>query len=59
MLRLACDSEKRERQVSEYFDYFGLTTGFMLSFNFNKEKEKEVGVKQVHVGGKMLYEAVV
>ena len=57
MLRLACDSEKRERQVSEYFDYFGLTTGFMLSFNFNKEKE--VGVRQVHVGDKMLYEAVV
>ena len=32
-----------ERQISEYLDYFGLTTGYVLSFNLNKEKE--VGVK--------------
>jgi len=25
--------------LSEYIDYFGLTTGYMLSFNFNKNKE--------------------
>ena len=41
----------------DYLDYFGLTTGYMLSFNFNKEKE--VGVRQVHIGDKMLYEGVV
>lgn len=46
-----------EKQISEYLDYFGLTTGYMLSFNFNKEKE--VGVKQVHVGDKILFEGVV
>ena len=46
-----------ERQISEYLDYFSLTTGYMLSFNFNKNKE--TGVKQVHVGDKLLYEATI
>ena len=46
-----------EKQISEYLDHFGLTTGYMLSFNFNKNKE--TGVKQVHVGDKLLYEGVV
>lgn len=45
-----------ERQISEYLDYFSLTTGYMLSFNFNKNKE--TGLKQVHIGDKLLYEAV-
>ena len=45
-----------ERQLREYLDYFGLSTGYMLSFNFNKNKEP--GVHQVHVGDKLLYEAV-
>lgn len=46
-----------ERQISEYLDYFGLSTGYMLSFNFNKKKE--TGVQQVHVGDKVMYEGVV
>ena len=46
-----------EKQISEYLDYFGLTTGYMLSFNFNKNKE--TGVRPVHVGDKLLYEGVV
>ena len=46
-----------EKQISEYLDYFGLATGYMLSFNFNKNKE--TGVKQVHVGDKLLYEGTV
>ena len=46
-----------ERQISEYLEYFGLGTGYMLSFNFNKSKEP--GVKQVHIGDKILYEGVV
>ena len=45
-----------EKQISEYLDYFGLTTGYMLSFNFNKNKE--TGMKQVYIGDKLLYEAV-
>ncbi len=46
-----------EKQISEYLDYFGLTTGYMLSFNFNKKKE--TGVNLVHVGDKLLYEGIV
>ena len=46
-----------EKQISEYLDYFGLTTGYMLSFNFNKKKE--TGVKQVHIGDKLLYEGTI
>ena len=46
-----------EKQISEYLDYFGLTTGYMLSFNFNKNKR--TGMNQVHIGDKLLYEVVV
>ena len=42
-----------ERQICEYLDYFGLDTGYMLSFNFNKKKEQ--GVKMVQIRDKVLY----
>ncbi len=45
-----------EKQISEYLDYFGLTTGYMLSFNFNKNKE--TGVKRVEIGDKVLFEGM-
>lgn len=43
-----------EKQLKEYLDYFRLDVGYMLSFNFNKQKE--MGVKPVKVGEKLLYE---
>lgn len=46
-----------EKQIREYLDYFGLTTGYMVSFNFNKKKES--GLKRVQVGDKVLYEGMV
>ena len=46
-----------ERQISEYLEYFGLNTGYMLSFNFNKKKE--TGLKRVEVGDKVLFECTV
>lgn len=46
-----------EKTISEYLDYFGLTTGYMLSFNFNKNKK--TGVELVKVGSKTLYEGTV
>ena len=46
-----------EKQVSEYLDYFNLSTGYMLSFNFNKSKEP--GVKRVQIGDKVLFEGTV
>ena len=41
----------------EYLDYFGLTTGYMLSFNFNKDKER--GVRRINIADKVLCEATV
>lgn len=49
--------ERGERQLSDYLDYFHLKKGYMLSFNFNKKKE--IGVKEVVFGDKLLIEAVV
>ena len=46
-----------EKQISEYLDYWNLTTGYMLSFNFNQKKKQ--GVNQVHVGDKVLIEGTV
>ena len=46
-----------EKQISDYLDHYNLTTGYMLSFNFNKNKE--VGVKRVEVGDKVLFEGMV
>lgn len=48
---------KGEKQISDYLEYFGLTTGYMLSFNFNKNKVS--GVKRVQVGDKVLFEGTV
>ncbi|WP_029199898.1 AAA-like domain-containing protein [Oribacterium sp. NK2B42] len=43
-----------EKQIQEYFDYWHLDTGYMLSFNFNKNKEQ--GVKRVEICDKVLFE---
>ena len=46
-----------EKQISRYLDYFGLTTGYMLSFSFNRNKKP--GVYPIHLGDKLLYEGIV
>lgn len=50
-------NERSEEQLVGYLDYFHLNKGYMLSFNFNKNKE--IGVKEVNVGGRVIVEAVV
>ena len=50
-------NEEGEKQISEYLDYFGLDTGYMMSFNFNKNKEP--GVKRIQIGTKILFEGTV
>ena len=50
-------NEQGEEQLAAYLDYFHLNRGYMLSFNFNKKKE--IGVKEVVIGDKLLIEAVV
>ena len=46
-----------EKQIKEYLDYWNLNTGYMLSFNFNKNKEQ--GVKRIQVGDQVLFEGTV
>ncbi|MCI8724732.1 MAG: 9-O-acetyl-N-acetylneuraminate esterase [Hungatella sp.] len=50
-------NERGEDQLIGYLDYFHQKKGYMLSFNFNKRKE--VGVKVIEVGDKVIVEAVV
>ena len=44
-----------EKQLIGYLDRFGLDVGYMLSFNFNKNKK--IGVERISIGGKTLFEA--
>ncbi|MDE6828907.1 MAG: ATP-binding protein, partial [Lachnospiraceae bacterium] len=46
-----------EDQLMDYLDSYHLTTGYMLSFNFNKNKQ--IGVRRIQLGEKLLIEAVV
>ena len=50
-------NRKGEKQIIEYLERFNLTTGYMLSFSFNKGKHP--GVNEVHIGDKLLYEGIV
>ena len=50
-------NKRGEKQIAEYLEYYGLKKGYMISFNFNKKKE--IGVKDIVVGEKLLVEAVV
>ncbi|MCD8019577.1 MAG: ATP-binding protein [Clostridiales bacterium] len=50
-------NERGENQLSDYLDYFHMNKGYMLSFNFNKNKKP--GIKEIVLGDKLLVEAVV
>ena len=50
-------NENGEKQVIGYLDYFGLETGYMLSFCFNKTKKS--GVSEVRFDDKLLIEGIV
>lgn len=50
-------NERGEEQLTDYLDYYSKDKGYMLSFNFNKDKE--VGVKEIQIGDKTIVEAVV
>ena len=53
----ASRNQDGERQIIGYMERFGLTVGYMLSFNFNKNKKP--GVYPVRIGEKLLYEGIV
>ena len=50
-------NERGECQLLDYMDHFSLKKGYMLSFNFNKKKQ--IGVKDIVIGDRLLIEAVV
>ncbi len=50
-------NSRGEKQLSDYLDYYHQEKGYMVSFNFNKNKK--VGVKEIQLGNKVLVEAVV
>lgn len=49
--------ERGEKQLIDYLDYFHLQKGYLLSYSFNKNKE--IGVKEIHLDGRVLVETVV
>ncbi len=46
-----------EQQLLDYLEYYHLEKGYLLSFNFNKNKTP--GVREVRIGDKLIIEAVV
>lgn len=49
--------KRGEEQLLAYLEHYHLKKGYMLSFNFNKNKE--TGIKRMNLGDKVLIEAVV
>ena len=47
-----------EKQIIDYLNYWGLKVGYLLSFNFNKNKKP--GMKEpIRIGDKLLHEGIV
>ncbi len=55
--RGAAYNTRGERQLLDYLEHYHLDVGYMLSFNFNKNKK--TGIRRVRLGEKVLIEAVV
>ena len=45
-------NERGEKQLSDYLEYYHVDKGYMLSFNFNKNKK--IGVKEVVLGEQLI-----
>lgn len=50
-------NERGELQLADYLDYYHKDRGYMISFNFNKNKQ--IGVNGITLGSKTVVEAVV
>ena len=50
-------NERGERQLAEYLEYYHIDKGYMLSFNFNKNKQS--GTHTIRLGEKTIFEAIV
>ena len=49
--------ERGERQIRDYLEYFDLRVGYLLSFDFRRDKEP--GVERVAFGDAVLFEGTV
>lgn len=50
-------NKRGEKQLVEYLEYYHLERGYLLSFNFNKNKKP--GVKEIQVGNRTIFEVIV
>lgn len=50
-------NRRGEEQLAGYLEAYRQTTGYLLSFNFNKNKK--TGLQEIHCQGKTIVEAVV
>lgn len=50
-------NERGEKQLTDYLDFYHQNRGYLISFNFNKNKQ--TGVKQICLDDKIIVEAVV
>lgn len=50
-------NQRGEEQLANYLEHYHLKKGYMLSYNFNKNKK--TGIKHIRIGGKILVEAIV
>lgn len=50
-------NNRGETQLCEYLEYYHKKKGYLLSFNFNKNKV--AGIQEIQIGDKMIVEAIV
>lgn len=46
-----------EQQLADYLEYYHINKGYLLSFNFNKNKQR--GLQTIEIGNKTIVEAIV
>lgn len=50
-------NERGRKQLADYLDYYHKDKGYMISFNFNKNKK--TGIQEIMIGNKKIVEAVI
>ncbi|MDE5825539.1 MAG: ATP-binding protein, partial [Lachnospiraceae bacterium] len=50
-------NQRGEKQLVAYLDFYGADQGYLLSFNFNKNKT--TGIQEITCGGKHILEVTV
>jgi hypothetical protein len=50
-------NKRGEVQLKGYLDSYRIQKGYLLSFNFNKNKQ--IGTKEITIDGKQIFEVVV